>query len=237
LRIGAVTIFPEMFRAITDYGITSRAVSEGLLQLETVNPRTFTTDRHRTVDDRPYGGGPGMVMKPEPLEAALDSAVEAVGGSARVIYLSPQGRLLDQSLVEALAQEPALVLLSGRYEGVDERVIEARVDDEISIGDYVLSGGELASMVLVDAVVRQIPGCWDTASRRRRIRLPMGFLTVPITPDRSGLMIALFRRCSFRGSRTDTTLASEGITGTDAGTTPRPSRRKGAVEGRTGTAG
>jgi tRNA (guanine37-N1)-methyltransferase len=147
-----------MFRAITDYGITSRAVSEGLLQLETVNPRTFTTDRHRTVDDRPYGGGPGMVMKPEPLEAALDSAVEAVGGSARVIYLSPQGRLLDQSLVEALAQEPALVLLSGRYEGVDERVIEARVDDEISIGDYVLSGGELASMVLVDAVVRQIPG-------------------------------------------------------------------------------
>jgi len=158
LRIGAVTIFPEMFRAITDYGITSRAVSEGLLQLETVNPRTFTTDRHRTVDDRPYGGGPGMVMKPEPLEAALDSAVEAVGGSARVIYLSPQGRLLDQSLVEALAQEPALVLLSGRYEGVDERVIEARVDDEISIGDYVLSGGELASMVLVDAVVRQIPG-------------------------------------------------------------------------------
>lgn len=158
MRIGAVTIFPEMFRAITDYGITSRAVSEGLLQLETVNPRTFTTDRHRTVDDRPYGGGPGMVMKPEPLEAALDSAVEAVGGSARVIYLSPQGRLLDQSLVEALAQEPALVLLSGRYEGVDERVIEARVDDEISIGDYVLSGGELASMVLVDAVVRQIPG-------------------------------------------------------------------------------
>jgi len=147
-----------MFRAITDYGITSRAVSEGLLQLETVNPRTFTTDRHRTVDDRPYGGGPGMVMKPEPLEAALDSAVEAVGRSARVIYLSPQGRLLDQSLVEALAQEPALVLLSGRYEGVDERVIEARVDDEISIGDYVLSGGELPSMVLVDAVVRQIPG-------------------------------------------------------------------------------
>ena len=158
MRIGAVTIFPEMFRAITDYGVTSRAVSEGLLQLVTVNPREFTSDRHRTVDDRPYGGGPGMVMKPEPLQAALDSAVEAVGGSARIIYLSPQGRLLDQSTVEALAQEKALVLLSGRYEGVDERVIEARVDDEISIGDYVLSGGELASMVLVDAVVRQIPG-------------------------------------------------------------------------------
>lgn len=158
MRIGAVTIFPEMFRAITDYGVTSRAVSEGLLQLETVNPREFTSDRHRTVDDRPYGGGPGMVMKPEPLEAALDSAVEAVGGRARVIYLSPQGRLLDQPTVEKLAQEPALVLLSGRYEGIDERVIEARVDDEISIGDYVLSGGELASMVLVDAVVRQIPG-------------------------------------------------------------------------------
>lgn len=158
MRIGAVTIFPEMFRAITEYGVTSRAVSEGLLALETVNPREFTSDRHRTVDDRPYGGGPGMVMKPEPLEAALDSAVDTVGGSARVIYLSPQGRLLDQPLVEALAREPALVLLSGRYEGIDERVIEARVDDEISIGDYVLSGGELASMVLVDAVVRQIPG-------------------------------------------------------------------------------
>lgn len=158
MRIGAVTIFPDMFRAITDYGVTSRAVSAGLLQLVTVNPREFTSDRHRTVDDRPYGGGPGMVMKPEPLQAALDSAVEAVGGSARIIYLSPQGRLLDQSTVEALAQETALVLLSGRYEGVDERVIEARVDDEISIGDYVLSGGELASMVLVDAVVRQIPG-------------------------------------------------------------------------------
>ena len=128
------------------------------MQLETVNPREFTADRHRTVDDRPYGGGPGMVMKPEPLEAALDSAVEAVGGQARVIYLSPQGRLLDQSTVEALAREPALVLLSGRYEGIDERVNESRVDDEISIGDYVLSGGELASMVLVDAVVRQIPG-------------------------------------------------------------------------------
>lgn len=158
MRIGAVTIFPEMFRAITDYGVTSRAVSEGHLVLETVNPREFTSDRHRTVDDRPYGGGPGMVMKPEPLDAALDSAIEAVGGAARVIYLSPQGRLLDQPLVEGLALEPALVLLAGRYEGIDERVIEARVDDEVSIGDYVLSGGELASMVLVDAVVRQIPG-------------------------------------------------------------------------------
>lgn len=158
MRIGAVTIFPEMFRAITDYGVTSRAVSEGHLVLETVNPREFTSDRHRTVDDRPYGGGPGMVMKPEPLDAALDSAIEAVGGAARVIYLSPQGRLLDQPLVEELALEPALVLLAGRYEGIDERVIEARVDDEVSIGDYVLSGGELASMVLVDAVVRQIPG-------------------------------------------------------------------------------
>jgi len=158
LRIGTVTIFPEMFRAITDYGVTGRAVSEGLVALETVNPRTFTSDRHRTVDDRPYGGGPGMVMKPEPLEAALDSAISAVGGGAKVIYLSPQGRLLDQARVEALAREPALVLLSGRYEGIDERVIESRVDDEISIGDYVLSGGELAAMVLVDAVVRQLPG-------------------------------------------------------------------------------
>ena len=158
MRIGAVTIFPEMFRAITDYGVTGRAVSEGLVTLETVTPRIFAPDRHRTVDGRPYGGGPGMVMKPEPLEAALDSATTAVGGAAKVIYLSPQGQLLDQSGIEILAREPALVLLAGRYEGIDERIIESRVDVEISIGDYVLSGGELAAMVLVDAVVRQLPG-------------------------------------------------------------------------------
>lgn len=158
MRVAAISIFPEMFRAITDYGVSGRAVSEGHLMLDCINPRTFTQDRHRTVDDRPYGGGPGMVMKAEPLEAAIDEAVERVGGEAKVICLSPQGRVLDQAMVESLAAEPGLVLLSGRYEGIDERVLESRVDEEISIGDYVLSGGELAAMVLVDAVVRQVPG-------------------------------------------------------------------------------
>lgn len=158
MRVAAVSIFPEIFRAITDYGVTGRAVSEGYLMLECINPRTYTHDRHQTVDDRPYGGGPGMVMKTEPLEAALDEAVARVGEGAKVVYLSPQGSMLDQAKVESLAAEPGLVLLSGRYEGIDERVLESRVDEEISIGDYVLSGGELAAMVLVDAVARQVPG-------------------------------------------------------------------------------
>lgn len=158
MRVAAISIFPEMFRAITDYGVTGRAVSEGHLVLDCINPRTFTHDRHRTVDDRPYGGGPGMVMKAEPLDAAIDAAVARAGEGAKVICLSPQGRVLDQAMVESLASEPGLVLLSGRYEGIDERVLESRVDEEVSIGDYVLSGGELAAMVLVDAVVRQIPG-------------------------------------------------------------------------------
>ena len=158
MRVATVSIFPEMFRAITDYGVTGRAVSEGHLVLDCINPRTYTHDRHQTVDDRPYGGGPGMVMKAEPLEAALDEAAARVGKGAKVVYLSPQGRVLDQATVESLAAEPGLVLLSGRYEGIDERVLESRVDEEISIGDYVLSGGELAAMVLMDAVIRQIPG-------------------------------------------------------------------------------
>ncbi|MEQ6885849.1 tRNA (guanosine(37)-N1)-methyltransferase TrmD [Salicola sp. Rm-C-2C1-2] len=158
MRVATISIFPEVFRTITDYGVTGRAVSGGQLVLDCINPRSFTRDRHRTVDDRPYGGGPGMVMKAEPLEAAIDAAVAQVGQGAKVICLSPQGQMLDQAKVESLATEPGLVLISGRYEGIDERVLEARVDEEISIGDYVLSGGELAAMVLVDAVVRQIPG-------------------------------------------------------------------------------
>ncbi|MEQ9510721.1 MAG: tRNA (guanosine(37)-N1)-methyltransferase TrmD, partial [Alloalcanivorax xenomutans] len=133
------------------------AIENGRLSLEAVNPRDFTDDRHRTVDDRPFGGGPGMVMKVEPLERALSVARERVG-PARVIYLSPQGRPLTQSKAQELAAEPALILVAGRYEGVDERFIEARVDEQISIGDYVLSGGELPALVLVDAVARLLPG-------------------------------------------------------------------------------
>lgn len=158
MKISVVTIFPEMLRAVTDFGITGRAVDNGTLTVSAVNPRDFTHDRHRTVDDRPFGGGPGMVMKVAPLRDALHAAKEQSGGQAKVIYLSPQGRPLTQSKVEALAAEPALVLLAGRYEGVDERLLEAEVDEQLSIGDYVLSGGELPAMVLIDAVARRLPG-------------------------------------------------------------------------------
>jgi tRNA (guanine37-N1)-methyltransferase len=156
IRFDVVTLFPEMFGAITGSGITSRALEAGLYSLTTWNPRDFTTDNYRTVDDRPYGGGPGMVMLAEPLERALDGIRQAGGG--RVIYLSPQGKKLDHRRVMELKDEQALTLLCGRYEGVDERLLERRVDEEVSIGDFVLSGGELAAMALVDAVVRQLPG-------------------------------------------------------------------------------
>lgn len=158
MRISIVTIFPDMIRAVTDFGITRRAVENGLLEVATVNPRDFTEDRHRTVDDRPFGGGPGMVMKVAPLQGAIQAAKQAAGSNAKVIYLSPQGRTLDQAAVEKLAQESALVLIAGRYEGIDERLIDAEVDEQISIGDFVLSGGELPAMVLLDAVARRLPG-------------------------------------------------------------------------------
>jgi tRNA (guanine37-N1)-methyltransferase len=157
IRFDVVTLFPEMFAAITGSGITSRALDAGLYSLTTWNPRDFTTDRYRTVDDRPYGGGPGMVMLAEPLQRALD-AVAKSGGNRRTIYLSPQGRKLDHRRVMELAREPAVTLLCGRYEGVDERLLARRADEEVSIGDFVLSGGEIAAMALMDAVVRQLPG-------------------------------------------------------------------------------
>ncbi len=156
MRFDVVTLFPQMFAAVTQSGITSRALEAGLWQLQTWNPRDFTKDNYRTVDDRPFGGGPGMVMLAEPLEKALEAARAAGGG--RVIYLSPQGRKLDHRRVIELAGEAALTLLCGRYEGVDERLLRGRVDEELSLGDFVLSGGELAAMALIDACVRQLPG-------------------------------------------------------------------------------
>jgi tRNA (guanine37-N1)-methyltransferase len=157
IRFDVVTLFPEMFRALTESGITSRALQKSLWQLATWNPRDFTTNNYRTVDDRPFGGGPGMVMMAEPIEGALD-AVKSGGGGGRVVYLSPQGAPLRHKRVMELSKESSLTLLCGRYEGVDERLLEARVDEEVSIGDFVLSGGELAAMALIDAVVRQLPG-------------------------------------------------------------------------------
>ena len=155
---GVVSLFPEMFRAVTEHGITGRAITEGLISVETWNPRDFTHDRHRTVDDRPYGGGPGMLMKIQPLRDAIHAARKAAGAEAKVIYLSPQGRMLDQKGVEELAQSKRLILVAGRYEGIDERVIQTEIDEQWSIGDYVLSGGELAAMTLIDAVSRFVPG-------------------------------------------------------------------------------
>ncbi|MFJ2491908.1 tRNA (guanosine(37)-N1)-methyltransferase TrmD, partial [Pseudomonas iridis] len=168
-----------MFSAIGDYGITSRAVKQGLLQLTCWNPRDYTTDRHHTVDDRPFGGGPGMVMKIKPLEDALAQAKAAAGEEAKVIYLSPQGRQLNQSAVRELAQSDALILIAGRYEGIDERFIEAHVDEEWSIGDYVLSGGELPAMVLIDAVTRLLPGALGHADSAEEDSFTDGLLDCP----------------------------------------------------------
>lgn len=156
--IGIVSLFPEMFRAITDYGVTGRAVKNGLLSVHCWSPRDFTYDRHRTVDDRPYGGGPGMLMMVQPLREAIHAAKAAAGEGAKVIYLSPQGRKLDQTGVCELATNQKMILVCGRYEGVDERVIQTEIDEEWSIGDYVLSGGELPAMTLIDSVARFIPG-------------------------------------------------------------------------------
>jgi tRNA (guanine37-N1)-methyltransferase len=153
---GIISLFPAMFAAL-EYGITGRAINAGLIKLNYWNPRDFTNDNYNSVDDRPFGGGPGMVMKVQPLRDAIAAAKE-VQPKAPVIYLSPQGRLLTQAAVRKFAENPALILVNGRYEGVDERLITSAIDEEWSIGDYVLSGGELASMVLLDAIIRCLPG-------------------------------------------------------------------------------
>lgn len=179
MHIGVVSLFPEMFTALSDSGITGRAVQQGQVRLDFVNPRDFTRDRHRTVDDRPFGGGPGMVMKPEPLHQAIQRARQQAGDGARVIYLSPQGRPLSHARVLELAALPALVLVAGRYEGIDERVIAADVDEELSIGDYVLTGGELAAMVVMDAVIRHLPGVLGHAQSAQEDSFADGLLDCP----------------------------------------------------------
>ncbi len=157
MRVDVVTLFPQMFAALSDYGVTGRALESGIAQLGLWNPRDFTSDRHRTVDDRPYGGGPGMVMLVEPLRSAIRAARSHGPADRRVLYLTPQGRRLDQQALSELAARPGFVLVCGRYEGVDERLVLSEVDEEWSIGDYVLSGGELAAMVLIDGVIRLLP--------------------------------------------------------------------------------
>ena len=158
MRIQVITLFPEEFRPLVDLGVTGRAIREGTVQLELLNPREFAADRHRTVDDRPYGGGPGMVMAVEPLRSTIRAARKHAGEDAKVGLLSPQGKVVDQGAIRELAQRKDLILVCGRYEGIDERLIELEIDEEWSIGDYVLSGGELAAAVMIDAVTRLQPG-------------------------------------------------------------------------------
>lgn len=184
MNIVVVTLFPEMFEAITEYGITGRAVGSGIVRVHCINPRAFTSDKHQTVDDRPYGGGPGMVMRIEPLRAAIQAAKRWLAesgsvSSAKVVYLSPQGRKLDQAGVGELAVQGDLILIAGRYEGVDERLIETEVDAEWSIGDYVLSGGELPAMVLIDAVIRLQPGALGKAESAEQDSFMSGLLDCP----------------------------------------------------------
>ena len=158
MRIQVVTLFPQAFRPLVELGVTGRAIAAGQVRLATVNPRDYANDRHRTVDDRPYGGGPGMVMAVEPLRSAIRDARVGAGAAAKVSLLSPQGRPLTQAAVRELAQRQDMILVCGRYEGIDERLIELEIDEEWSIGDYVLSGGELAAAVVIDAVTRLLPG-------------------------------------------------------------------------------
>lgn len=182
-QFDVVTLFPEMFDAVTESGITGRARERKLFELVLWNPRDFAANSYRTVDDRPYGGGPGMVMMAEPLDKALQAARQrqksAGARQTKVVFLSPQGRLLNHRLVMDLAAEQGLVLLAGRYEGVDERLIARAVDEEVSIGDYVLSGGELAAMVLMDAIVRQLPGALGDAESASQDSFVNGLLDCP----------------------------------------------------------
>ncbi len=178
MRIDVVTLFPEMIRAQASYGIQGRAVARGLVELVTWNPRDYSLDRHGSVDDKPYGGGPGMVMQVQPLRDAIQAARSA-GSYAPVIYLSPQGGRFTQDTARRLAERERLILLAGRYEGIDERLIDMAVDEEISIGDYVLSGGELPVLVVMDAVTRLLPGALGDADSAREDSFMGGLLDYP----------------------------------------------------------
>jgi len=178
MRFGVVSLFPEMFSPVTQYGVTGRAVKAGKIAVEFWNPRDFTTDRHRTVDDRPYGGGPGMVMMTEPLVSAVGAARQAMP-SAKLVYLSPQGSVLTQAKMKEQLRFTQLILIAGRYEGIDERFITRHVDEEWSIGDYVLSGGELAAMVVIDAIARLVPGVLGHEQSAEQDSFVSGLLDCP----------------------------------------------------------
>lgn len=179
MRVQIVSLFPEMVRTVAEYGVVGRAVARGLLTLGFENPRDYATDPHRTVDDRPYGGGPGMVLKYEPVAAAVARAREAVPAGSPVICLTPQGRRFDHATARRYAALPGMVLLSGRYEGFDERIIETLVDEELSLGDFVLSGGEIAAMAVIDAVARLLPGVLGDEDSAERDSFSEGLLDHP----------------------------------------------------------
>lgn len=179
MKISVISLFPEMFECVAGHGVVGRALSQGVAELTVTNPRQFATDVHRTVDDRPYGGGPGMVMKFEPLAAAIGQVRQASPEGTPVICMSPQGRPFNQALAQRLAGLPGMILLAGRYEGIDERLIEAHVDEEISLGDYVLSGGEIAAMAVIDAVVRLLPGALGDDTSAEQDSFSEGLLDHP----------------------------------------------------------
>lgn len=178
MRIDVVTLFPQMINDQVEYGVTGRAKQAGIFELGVWNPRDYAEDRHRTVDDRPYGGGPGMVMMIEPLRQAIKDARQS-NPEAKVVYLSPQGRQFDQQIAEEYATTPGMIFVAGRYEGIDERLIGLEVDEELSIGDYVLSGGEMATMVVLDAVTRLLPGALGHKESAAQDSFSSGLLDCP----------------------------------------------------------
>ena len=179
MKCCVVSLFPEMVAQVAEHGVVGRAAKRGLLELTFENPREFADDAHRTVDDRPYGGGPGMVMKYEPSASAIRAARARLPDGSPVVCLSPQGQVFDQSIATRYAELPGLVLLAGRYEGIDERLIEREVDEEISLGDFVLSGGEIAAMAVIDAVTRLLPGVLGDAKSAAQDSFMEGLLDYP----------------------------------------------------------
>jgi tRNA (guanine37-N1)-methyltransferase len=178
MQLGIVSLFPEMFQAL-HCGITGRAIHNGLIDLSFWNPRHYVHNKHGTIDDRPYGGGPGMVMMFAPLQAALNAAKDKLGQHAKVIYLSPQGQRFDQAAAKQMATQKNLIFLAGRYEGIDERIVASHVDEQWSIGDYVLSGGEFAAMVMIDAMVRLLPGALGHSDSANQDSFSNGLLDCP----------------------------------------------------------
>lgn len=179
MHISVISLFPDMVNTVASCGVVGRAMDRNIVELHCVNPREFATDVHRTVDDRPYGGGPGMVMKYEPLAAAIAAGKAQVAAGSPVIYMSPQGRVFDQAMAQRFAALPGMVLIAGRYEGIDERLIASLVDEEVSLGDYVLSGGEIAAMAVIDATTRLLPGTLGDKESAEQDSFSDGLLDYP----------------------------------------------------------